>query len=851
MIPPKIKDLPNPYFPMTPQLSTNEFVGREDEITQLQSTLEEYRKTFRTKNLTITGEKSIGKSTLLHRFLQILQDNNFIVYETELARDPSIEIDEFEFFKEIIDELFQKYAMPDGAFLDVEQSEIWFSLTSGDYTHKSTFNERKLAFATQYSNRKKGNSEKLSYKQLQHDFEIILDSLISIEMDCQGFVILIDEFQELSRNTVILETLRILSEKLTSLIIIGAGLPTYLDNPIFEKFSRTSEIINLTSLKYNEIIELICRPLEQNKLYSRHEVMGWFHGPSINEIIHRSIGNPQHIKILCCKMFEYYKNSTSSNFIALNKTVMEEVMNFYSSISEKSRRIRLSLQSCIREQLISFALLYKYEGFSIRTAIQLELAFKPLIVENENIVKDKFINAFKDIWDLNLFEFKNETVTLETFLSANINQLANIEYKFIGDSIDKLYASYYYEELTGDKLIQTEDTFEDALARKLAADLTNVLVEASVPKEIFIPEPLTNCITSFEEDSLNTNDIVTDLNKMIQASENIKTGEIDESIYKVSEKHQLIFPAHLSHIFELTGYYIILLDIHIRGKKKILFCLFPVKCDLDKVVEIREYVKDISIDKTILEQYMIKIDSIYIYWLPQKPLTYIFNYDLKIDIEDLYKKVEARLFDDAVEIADGIKELTTKIKPKYVEASVSALNNYGFCLININSIPEAKKTLKLIENQLLSAKANLAYIAYIENDFEGARQILNKIVRKGLGKDSGWRFLHLAINHPKLSTKNRIVENISLHQVACWNLALLNCQEEKDQSLIYSYLKKINPRGNDQLIDQRVRSWICYYSNKIPEALNYSRKLLKGCTAGEYIYRDVEKDISIFESDLN
>lgn len=851
MIPQRIKELPDPYFPVTPLLSTNEFVGREDEITQLQLILEEYEKSGRTKNLTVTGEKSIGKSTLLHRFLQILQDNNFIVYETELTRDPSIEIDEFEFFKEIIDELFQKYAPPDGAFLDIQQSEIWFSLTSGNYEHKSNFNDRMITFATQYSNRKKGIPEKLSNKQLLHDFEIILNSLISIEMDFNGFVILVDEFQELTRNVAILETLRILSERLTSLIIIGAGLPTYLDNPIFEKFSRTSETLNLTSMKSNEIIELICKPLELNHSYSRHEVMGWFDGPSVYEIVHRSVGNPLHIKILCSKMFEYYKVSPSANSIKLNKTVMEEVMGYYSSISEKSRRIRLSLESCTREQLDSFALIYKYEGFSIRAAIHLELAFEPLVVENENIVKDKLIKAFDDVWDLDLFEFKDETVTPETLLSSNPNQLANIEYDFIGDSIDKLYASYYYEELSHDKLTQTEDTFEDALARKLAVDLKNVLVEASIPKEIVIPEPLTKCLTAWGKESFNTFDIVEDLNKVLNASESIKMGEFDEKIYKVSAKHQLIYPAYISHMLELTGYYIILLDIHIRGKKKVLFCLFPVKCDVDKVVEIREYIKGISIDRAILDQYMITIDSAYIYWLPEKPLTYIFNHDLKIDNENLFKKVEERDFDEAVEIAFEIQRLTTRIKPKYVEASVAALNDYGFCLINVNSIPKAKKTFKLIEDKLLTAKANLAYIEYIENHFDEARQILNKIVRKGLGKDFGWRFLHLAINHSKLPPENKIVENISLYQVACWNLALINCQEGKDKSIIYSYLKKVNPRRQDQLVDQRVRNWIYYYSENIPEALNNSQKLLKNCAANEYLYRDVAKDISIFERELS
>ena len=205
MIPAEIRERPNPYLPTTPKIGSREFVGREDEIRKLQSLLDEYKRTLRLRNVIITGEKSIGKSSLLYRYKQILEGNNFIVYEVELSRESSIEIDEFEFFKDLITELFNKYAPPDGAFFDVEQSEIWFSLTCDKYEHSSDFKKRRIGFPSRYANRKKRVTEKLSYKEMERDFEEILNQLISSEMEIEGLAIVVDEFQELSRNLLIVD----------------------------------------------------------------------------------------------------------------------------------------------------------------------------------------------------------------------------------------------------------------------------------------------------------------------------------------------------------------------------------------------------------------------------------------------------------------------------------------------------------------------------------------------------------------------------------------------------------------------------------------------------------------------
>jgi Cdc6-like AAA superfamily ATPase len=263
MIPKNIRKIPNPYFTTSSKLSSIEFVGRTEQVAKLHMILDDYQRTSNLQNIFISGEKSIGKSCLLNKYRQILQHYNFAVFETELQRNANIPIEEFEFFKVFFDELFEKYAPPEDNFFNEQQCEIWFSLTRDNYFHESDFQQRALSFPTQYANRKKGIEEVLSYKLLERDFEKILNELISKKMEFEGLAILIDEFQELSKSTLILDFLRQLSENLPGLIVIGAGLPTFYEEPVFEKFNRISLPVQLRNMGGGEIIDMIFKPMER------------------------------------------------------------------------------------------------------------------------------------------------------------------------------------------------------------------------------------------------------------------------------------------------------------------------------------------------------------------------------------------------------------------------------------------------------------------------------------------------------------------------------------------------------------------------------------------------------------
>ncbi|MBW1741559.1 MAG: AAA family ATPase [Deltaproteobacteria bacterium] len=850
MISDTIRRMGNPYSPSTSRLSLYEFVGREEEILKLQALLEEYPKTANLRNIVISGEKSIGKSCLLHRYKQILEDYNFVVYEVELPADASIPIEGFELFKELIDELFDRYAPPDGAFFDQEQSEIWFSLTHDKYEHPSDFQTRQLTFPTKYSNWKRGISETLTYKQLVKDFEKILNELISTETQIEGLAIIIDEFQELSRNTLILDILRLLSEELTGLIVIGAGLPTFLDNRLFEKFTRGAITVHLGNMTRGQILDIIFKPLENQGKFSRHEVRRCFDPDSVQQIVERSGGNPMHVKVLCEKMFDYYQRVPSLEKMELNKSVMEDVMGHYSTISERSKKIRLALESCRRDQLDSFSLLYQYEGFSIKAAILLELAFKPTVPEELASVQKKILHAFEDVWDLKLFELSNETLDLSDMERMSIDSLSHVEYQFIGNAIDKLYASYYYEELVHRPLVHNNNmTFEDILARKLTETLTDFLLTQTIPESlVFVKDPLMNVDSADSHEKRTGRDVVTDLDTLTKTAER---DELDDSgkevLCKISEKHALSFPAYIANILELEGYYFVIADVSIKGKRKLVYSLFPVKANVEDIVDIRQQIVPTFIEPSRLEEYMISINFVYIYWLPKRPLLYITLFNVENEKDELFKAVARRDFESAVSIASDIQTLTLRVKlaRRRIARELSATNNYGFCLINVNSLPEAREELEACKDSFLISKVNLAYLSFIQNDYSGAKKILKPIIKKRIGMEVV-KFMHLAINHPKLPRENRIAEEVLLYNIAAWNLALITAQEKGQEAAIYSFLKKAILRGPESLIDRRVRSWIHYYRGNVPQAIDAAKKLLRDCAKIEYLYRDVSRDLEIF-----
>jgi hypothetical protein len=845
----ELRELLNPYDYCTHRIAEKEFVGRKKHIEDFRLILDDYQQTTKFKNLIINGEKSIGKSTLANRFKQILQDYNIITYEVELSKDPNNRIDEFDFFKEFFGYIFENFSPIENTCLDARQQEIWYSLTGYKLEHDSNFIERKINFATQYSNRKKGISEKISIHSLKRDFERVVDAITSKDFEYCGIAILIDEFQELSKNLDLIDTLRILSEDVMGLMIIGTGLPITINNPSFEKFCRTAYITDLNKLSENEILDLIFKPLEIKLKCNRYQVQQFFDGMTLQEIILRCDGNPLHIRILCSKIFEYFKNNENSIKLIINRDVMDQVMVYYSSISEKSRRIKRALETCTKDQLSSFNYLYYYEGLSIRSIILLELAFESIQEEREKQVKNTIFSNIRDIYDLGLFEFANCTQTLDDLEKISSSGLSQVSYQFIGDTIDKLYASYYYEDITKERLLHNNNrSFEELLAKKLATFLGKAIVTKKVLSGILEDFSLGSIERT---QNFDNQDLLSDYNKLYH----INPGHDNEdnmnikTLQEITKKHKLEYPAHLASIFEFHGYYILLLDISIKGKRFIIRSYYPVKGDIKDIIEIREQITDYTkLVNASLDEYLISINWIYLYWLPQQIFAKVFAVGIGNEYSKLVEHIIKREFEEAVFISRRIVQSTITMREDTVYGDIGNYNNFGFCLLNIEDFEESLEIFTKLKDKYLFSRINLSFAYCRIGNWAEAKLILKQIAKKLPLAPERAAFFHLALVHPALKMADVLVEDITTSNLVNWNLALGTATFDYNETAINSYLKKVKACGsNDEIIHQRVMNWITFYKHEIKKAIEESIKLKTKVKKDSYLFAAIEKDIYIFQ----
>lgn len=847
----KLRKMLNPYDFNNYKLDQNEFVGREGHIENLALILEDYNKTTKLKNIVINGEKSIGKSTLLNRFDQILRDYNFVTYYKELPRNASNEYDEFDFFKELISDLYYRFAPIEKSCLDVIQQDIWNSLTEHNLNHKSSYLEREINFATQYSNKIKKLDVKFSDKAIEKDMEKIIDALTSNELEYLGFAILIDEFQELSNNTILLDTLRKLSENLTGLIIIGAGLPSLVSNPNFEKFNRTAVNINLKPLKEKEILDLIYKPIETKGKLSRFEIQNCFDARTVHEIVDKSGGNPHHIRVLCANIFDYFKKCNTLQKLTINRDVMENVMEYYASQSEKSKTIKNALETCSPDHLKAFKRLYSYEGLNIRSIILLELAFRSIQQKQEEIIKKGIFDDLKEIYDLKLFEFSEPYKNITEIEKISTIGLSQITYHFIGDAIDKLYASYYYEDLTKEWLSHHGNLkYEDLLAQELKRQLGLAIISKKVPTEILYN---IDVVSSPIERTCANDEIIKDYDKLSKLNLEVKDDKSSIEIVKnIAQKHHLDYPAHIASRFDFNGYYVLFLDVLIKNKRRILRALYPIKASIEKAIEIKEQILDYTQFITAtLDEYMIEINWIYLYSLSKQAIVNIILVDVNNEMSILFEKTRKRDFDHALKSANKIDSLTMKYRLEDESYSVGKnttyYNNFAFCLINVGVYDEAKKVFLKLQNSYLVSKLNLSYLLLLEDKWEEAKKNLKKILKKYSNENENIGFLHLGIIHSDITEKNKIVEDVKLLNVVAWNLALICAQHNKEASIAYSFLKKAKPlSNNEKIIHMRVKNWIDFYLKKSTNLITRTENLIDKVKKDTYLYNDLTIDLEIF-----
>jgi hypothetical protein len=252
-----------------------------------------------------------------------------------------------------------------------------------------------------------------------------------------------------------------------------------------------------------------------------------------------------------------------------------------------------------------------------------------------------------------------------------------------------------------------------------------------------------------------------------------------------------------------------------------------------------------------LEDYFIKINWIDLYWLPKQALINIIFVDLNNESDILMQRALDRDFEKAIISAERILGLTIKIKKDKLLTAVASYNDYAFCLLNLNDLKKANIIFEQIQDKYFLSKINLAYILFLKDKWQEAKSMLKKILNKHVNQQSKVSLL-LAINHNKLSLKNRIVDDVTDINVVLWNLSLISAQYEKEKAKADAFLKKIKSlTESEKIIHKRVLNWIDFYRNNIKDSLEKSKNILNKLDKGTHLYNDILKDIEIFDKNIS
>lgn len=841
-----IRNTPNPYKPEAEtNLSNAQFIGRIEELNTISTLVDDFQNTGKINNILITGHRSIGKTALLEQYEHRLE-SIFALYKKKLSLYQTEDI--LEFFIELIDYILDQFESSEG-FFDETQIEIWRNLIYQG-NDNSNYIDRKLQLATLYSLNKT-----VRYSTIKKDISTLVGELLSADSDTKGLVIIIDEFQEFSKNQRLLEILTNLSNEIDNFGIIGAGSPDiFVNTNTFHKFNRSSMLIELKQFSDQEIEQAFFSPPMERLRYNQYEIENLFTPECLRTLIERTAGNPYHIRILCSEIWEYFKSNQHVKKLTINREIMDRVMIQYSRLTENSKKIQNSLKTCNKDKLDAFGRLFQWEGFDLNSIILCKIAFDNITEEKQEIILNSILKDFISLRELELFticDSNNIKIDINKLAEVSVNQSSQFYYRFIGDQMDKLYASYYYESLMDKKLTQNRyDSLEDVLANIMSMELSNSLLMDEIEPDSLAPAPYNTFYEIEVYDRFGK-----DLKKISNLSDRKKlnlTKTLRIEINNIANRLDLVIPSIIAHRFQYEGYYSVLINANIRGKLYNIRVLFPVKKDKE-LVHINKKLSNYSkYYKASLDEYLISVNSIHLTLLPKFIPLLIFQVTEQDFIYDLIKYISERNFEKAAKIGEVIFGLSHKIDTmkKQIWMPLNALNNYAFCLINVNELNKAEKNFNKIKDKFILSKINLAYIYFLQKDMNKSKSLLKIIKNKVKNSNEVARFLHLTLSHKKINYSHSLVENISYYNLCCWNLMLIAAQLGNNIVAFNSFKKLPKPRNRDErFIQERVLYWSEYYLGNKENALKNSNLLKNKINADSYLYREVCFDIDIFREE--
>jgi hypothetical protein len=644
----------------------------------------------------------------------------------------------------------------------------------------------------------------------------------------------------------LLEILTRVTSKLNNVCIVGTGRKEIYSRPdIFERFIRVSKIYEVKALnKMNgEIRQAATRPLSQKLKCSDFDAQELFEQGVLPTLERKTGGNPLHIRLLCSAMFENFKKDNKATNLILNRDVLEIAMNKYEAMSPMSHKIKSSLESCSDYQLEAFSKLYFFESMDLRSVIEYIMAFDNINDDTKRDILKTIKHLILELKDNELFnvtDLEGKKLSISKITRLPLAKASSIKFEFIGDEIDRLYASYYYESIKKTELeFRLHDDLGSLLALKLGQELGDKLISTEIKG--FEPD-LGFSSTSDDNWDEFQNDIST-----IEKESKSKNFKVDK-IKNFTEKYALAVPSLLSRRFDLEGYFVVIVDVVVKGKDQTITVLYPVTNS--EQIELYKQ-KTINQEKYLmasLHEYSIEIKDIKLSFLPKTVNVMI----IMVLSQDLYSIVLANViqkdFSSAAEKAKTVMEMNmyTDYKKQKSFLLTSDINNYAFCLMNLNKVSSAIDQFKKIGTSFPLTSINLAFLDYYNGKTINARNNYKKLFSKYINSNQQAGALHLTIfGKGSYKPADQLVVQVKMRNVCAWNLCLIAAQlKERDSVKAFKKYPKCSTE-NEINVHNRVMFWVDHYMGDTDKARTKAKKLLKNLAKDDFMYDQILHDIEV------
>jgi tetratricopeptide (TPR) repeat protein len=421
----KFAEFKNPYDFSNPVLDEELFIGRTNELKEIDYYLENAKKSKRPINIAILGPRASGKTSLLNITEIKAKNKDFCTVRIDL--DEGDAKTQLGFFFKLFDGVFTSVCEKKNAFggLKGETYDTYLDMVNAYEIPKDKF-FCPFLFPLQYA--KAMNKRNYNVSLSDNSFKRDLD-LIHKTISCP-VIILFDEGNILAKSRILLEKIRNIFMNIPGYMLVFTGTSDLFPvmNEVFSPIVRQFKKINVGEFNDDNDDEegknCIEKPLEKAGL-NLYQISNLIPEESKKEIIDLSGRRPYEIQLISHFLFKRVQSEITKD-MRLDFNIIENIIEELEISENISKRpILTEVRRLTKKQLQAVDLLCSCDGQA----------------------------TFDQIWEVE-YIFKDEERWSKIGLLNILNHLKNISIlsdkggmiKFAGDDFDKIYTKYFARE---------------------------------------------------------------------------------------------------------------------------------------------------------------------------------------------------------------------------------------------------------------------------------------------------------------------------------------------------------------------------------------------------------------------